>query len=63
MRELTNTEMDAVGGGLLNLTAGSWSPIFTTAFNHQNNSSTTAQVGFVNVNVNPQINTGVAQAL
>ena len=42
MRELTNTEMDAVGGGFLNLTAGTFSPIITTAFNHQNNSSSTA---------------------
>jgi hypothetical protein len=62
MRELTNTEMDAVGGGFLNQTFGHFSPITTVAFNHQNNSSATLQQGFINVNVNPQTNVGTALA-
>ena len=56
MRELTGKELDAVCGGLLNFT---WGDVKQKIYNPQTNYSETKQFGFVNTNVNPQVNIGL----
>jgi hypothetical protein len=64
MRELTNKELDAVGGGLLDFTFGAMSPIIQQIIISQTNSTgTVRQIGLVNTTVITEVNVAVATIL
>ena len=64
MRELTNKELDAVGGGLLDFTFGAMSPIIKQIIISQTNmAGTVRQAGLVNITAITQVNAAVATIL
>jgi hypothetical protein len=63
MRELTNKELDAVGGGLLDFTFGAMSPIIKQIGISQTNWAAVRQTGLVNLTAITQVNAAVATIL
>jgi hypothetical protein len=64
MRELTNKELDAVGGGLLDFTFGAMSPIIKQIRISQTNwAGMVRQTGLVNLTAITQVNAAVAMIL